>query len=177
MYNLGVHWIDLFRWMLEDEVAEACGQNVKVNTQYDIEDNCFALLRFASGTIASLDISYCVPDSYPHGRDLYLSVRGTTGVISWAPAYEGEQDVLAICSDHQDFAGSPRRHESFELQSVRGYSGVMGLNYVRDFADAILCDRSPVVTGQDGVAALKVVEAIYKSAGEKRWVRVAEGQP
>jgi len=172
MYNLGVHWIDLFRWMLEDEVAEVSGRNVKVNTQYDIEDNSFAHLRFAAGTIASLDISYTVPDSFPYGRDLYLAVRGTTGAISWAPAYEGEKDDLFVCSDHADYADLPCRHELHELTPVKGYSGIMGLDYVRDFADSVLNNRSPKITGQDGVAALKVVEAVYRSANEKRWIEV-----
>jgi len=173
MYNLGVHWIDLFRWMFEDEVAEASGRNVKINTQYDIEDNSFAHLRFSRGTVVALDISYTVPDSFPYGRDLYLAVRGTRGAISWAPAYEGQKDELFVCSDHPDFAGSPRRSQLFELAPVKGYSGIMGLDYVRDFAEAILNDRPPAISGEDGVAALKVVEAIYASDREGRWIQVA----
>ncbi len=176
MFNLGVHWIDLFRWFFEDEVSEVCGQNVKVNLEYDIEDNSFALLRFNRGVIASIDISYTVPDSFPHGRDLYLSVRGTQGAVSWAPAYEGEKDVLSVCSDHPDFGGSPRRELVFELESVAGYSGVMGLEYVRDFADAILEGRDPAITGQDGLAALKVVEAIYTAAEKRCWVEVEDAE-
>jgi len=172
MFNLGVHWIDLFRWIFEDEVNEVCGQNVKVNQKYDIEDNSFALLRFSNGVIAALDISYTVPDSFPNGRDLFLSVRGTAGAISWAPAYEGEKDVLFVCSDHPAFAGAPRRELSFELEPVAGYSGVMGLEYVRDFAEAVVEDREPAVTGLDGLKALQVVEAIYESAKEKRWTAV-----
>ncbi len=172
MYNLGVHWVDLFRWIFEDEVVEVCGQNAKVNTEYDIEDNSFAHLRFGNGAIASLNISYTVPDAFPYGRDLYVAVRGTKGVISWAPAYEGEKDVLFICSDQKDFADSPRQEETFQLEPVPGYSGGMGLDYVRGFAEAILTGSAPAITGEDGVAALKVVEAIYQSAGEKRWVPV-----
>lgn len=172
MFNLGVHWIDLFRWLFEDEVSEVCGQNVKVNQEYDIEDNSFALMRFANGVIVSLDISYTVPDSFPYGRDLYLSVRGTAGAISWAPAYEGEKDVLFVCSDHSDFVGAPRRELSFELEPVKGYSGFMGLEYVRDFAEAVRKDREPTVTGHDGLKALEVVEAIYESAKERRWTSV-----
>ena len=179
MYNLGVHWIDLFRWMFEEDVVEASGENVKVNTQYDIEDNSFALLRFSggpsaglrAGAIVALSISYTVPDAFPYGRDLYISVRGTQGVISWAPAYEGEKDVLFVCSDHPDFRGSPKRL-SFELPPVKGYSGMMGLEYVKDFADAVLTNRPPAISGEDGVAALRVVEAVYRSAQEKRWVKV-----
>lgn len=173
MYNLGVHWIDLLRWVLEDEVTEVSGQNVKVNQAYDIEDNSFAHLRFRRGTIAALDISYTVPDSFPHGRDLYISVRGTQGVVSWSPAYEGARDVLAVSSDHPDLAGSPRRNLEFELEPVKGYSGYMGARYVRSFVEAIREAKAPPVTGEDGVAALKVVEAIYRSATDKRWVSVA----
>jgi len=172
MYNLGVHWIDLFRYLLADEVVEVAGQNVTINTDYDIEDNAFAHLRFAAGTIAALDISYTVPDAFPHGRDLYLALRGTRGAIAWAPAFEGEQDVLHVCSDHPDFAAAPRRQLHFELETVPGYCGAMGLAYVRDLVDAIRAGRAPAVTGRDGVEALKVVEAVYRSANEKRTVTI-----
>ena len=170
MYNLGVHWIDLFRWMLADEVVEVSGQNVKINTQYDIEDNSFAHLRFSSGTVAALDISYTVPDAYPYGRDLYISVRGTQGVAQWSPAYEGQKDTLILCSDHPAFAGSPRTLREYELQPMPGYSGFMGVAYLKNTVDAILNQTPLTVTGQDGVAALKVVEAIYRADQEKKWV-------
>jgi len=173
MYNLGVHWVDLFRWVLGEEAVEVSGRNVKVNEQYDIEDNSFAHLRFAGGAIASLDISYTVPDSFPYGRDLYVAVRGTQGALMWAPAYEGEKDVLEACSDAPQFAGGPRRSITFELEPAKGYSGYMGREYVRSFAEAILADTEPPITGEEGVAALKVVEAIYRSDAEKRWVEVS----
>lgn len=172
MYNLGVHWIDLFRHILADEVAEVSGRNVKVNTQYDIEDNSFAHLRFRQGAILALDISYTVPDCFPYGRDLYIALRGTKGVISWAPAYEGQKDVLFVCSDAPAFTGSPRRSQEFELEPVKGYSGYMGREYVRAFVEAIRNNTTPPITGEDGVAALKVVEAVYTSASEKRWLEV-----
>jgi predicted dehydrogenase len=172
MYNLGVHWIDLFRWMFNDEVVEVSGQNVKVNTQYDIEDNSFAHLRFSKGPIVALDISYTVPAAYPHGRDLFLAVRGTQGVISWSPAYEGGKDALVICSDHPRFAGSPNVVREFELEPTPGYSGYMGREYVRTFAAAVQHGMEPPITGEDGLAALQVVEAVYRSHAAKRWVPV-----
>jgi predicted dehydrogenase len=172
LFNLGVHWIDLFRWILQDEVAEVSGRNVRVNRYYDIEDNSFAHLRFAQGTVAALDISYTVPDSFPHGRDLYISLRGTRGVLSWAPAYEGSKDVLQICSDDPVMGGSPVRSMEFNLEPAKGYSGYMGREYLRGFIDAILHNSEPPISGEDGVAALRVVEAVYQSAAEKRWVAV-----
>ncbi|MDD2709196.1 MAG: Gfo/Idh/MocA family oxidoreductase [Verrucomicrobiae bacterium] len=170
MYNLGVHWIDLFRWILGDEVAEVSGRNVKVNTEYDIEDNSFAHLKFSRGTVAALDISYTVPDAFPYGRDLYLSVRGTQGVISWAPAFEGQKDELFICSDHPGFGGIPRVTRSYELQPTPGYCGHMGREYIKSFVEAVLQGTQPPVSGEDGLAALRIVEAIYRSDSEKRWI-------
>ena len=172
IYNLGVHWIDLFRWILNDEVIEVSGQNVKVNTDYDIEDNSYAHLRFSKGTILALDISYTVPDSYPNSRDLYLAVRGTKGTLSWAPAFEGEKDVLHICSDAPEYAGSPLRSQEFELATASGYGGYMGFEYIRGFAEAVMKGETPAITGEDAIAALQVVEAIYTSATEKKWVKV-----
>ena len=172
MYNLGVHWIDLFRWILGEEVTEVSGRNVKVNALYDIEDNSFAHLRFAGGAIVALDISYTVPAAFPNGRELYLSVRGTQGVITWAPAYEGQSDKLFVCSDHPSFAGSPKVLREYELQPTPGYSGYMGLEYVRAFVDAIRSDSEPPITGEDGCAALRVVEAVYRADAEKRWADV-----
>ena len=172
MFNLGVHWIDIFRWMFNAEVSEVSGQNVKINTEYDIEDNSLAHLRFSNGAIVSLDISYTVPDSFPHGRDLYLSVRGTKGVVSWEPAYEGANDVLHVCSDDPSFAGSPRRNITFEIEPTAGYSGFMGLAYVQAFVDAVLNDTVPPITGEDGLAALQVVDAVYASAAGKCWAQV-----
>ena len=176
MYNLGVHWIDLFRWMLGDEVVEVSGRNVKINSEYDIEDNSFAHLRFSRGTIAALDISYTVPDAFPNGRDLYLSLRGTEGVIAWAPAYEGEKDTLVICSDNPQLHGSPRVRREYELEPVTGYSGVMGLDYIQGFADCIAGRAEPPIAGEDGVAVLRVVEAIYASNDQLRWVSVPDSQ-
>lgn len=172
LYNLGVHWIDLFRWILQDEVVEVSGRNVKNSRHYDIEDNSFAHMRFGRGTIVALDISYTVPDSFPCGRDLYIGLRGTRGVLSWSPAYEGQQDVLRICSDDSALAGSPQRAMEFELEPVKGYSGYMGREYVRNFVDAVRTGHVPQITGEDGVAVLRVVEAIYRAADEKRWVEV-----
>ena len=172
MYNLGVHWIDLYRWLLDDEVVEVLGKNVKINQEYDIEDNSFALLSFSRGTVVALDISYTVPDSYPYGRDLFLALRGTAGALSWSPSFEGVKETLFVCSDAGEFASAPRRHINFELQSHPGYTGILGVHFLKDLAQSIRTRTAPAITGQDGLRALEVVEAIYQSAETGRAVRL-----
>ncbi len=172
MYNLGVHWIDLYRWLLGSEVTEVIGRNVRVNQDYDIEDNSFALATFASGATLALDISYTVPDSYPYGRDLYLALRGTQGCLNFTPAFEGTRQSLFVCSNHPSFAGEPRQTIAFELPNVPGYCGALGLEYVREIAADIRAKRAPQIGGTDAVKALEVVEAIYRAAASGRAERV-----
>jgi predicted dehydrogenase len=157
MYNLGVHWIDLFSWLFKEKITSIMGKNVKINQSYNIEDNSFAIATFESGAVLNLDISYTVPDSYPNGRDLYIAIRGTKGVISWAPAYEGERDELFICSDSGSFKSAPIQHRTYELKSVKGYGGVMGLDYLNEVAKSILHNKKAPITGTEGVYVLKVV--------------------
>lgn len=157
MHNLGVHWIDLYRWLLGDEVVEVIGRNVKLNQQYDVEDNSFALLTFSRGAILALDISYTVPDSYPSGRDLYLAMRGARGVLSWSPSFEGTKESLFVCTD------APR-YIDFELPPHPGYSGILTVHFLTDLAQSIRERRPAPITGEDGLRALQVVEAIYHSA-------------
>jgi predicted dehydrogenase len=163
MYNLGVHWIDLFRWLLGSEIIEVTGKNVKVNADYDIEDNSFAIATFDNGATLALDISYTVPDSYPFGRDLYLAIRGTEGCLNFAPSFEGIHQKLFLCSNHPKFGGAPRQTIHFELENVPGYCGSLGLEYVNDIADNICTAKKPFIGGDDAVRALRVVEAIYES--------------
>lgn len=174
MYNLGVHWIDLFNWLLGNSVKSAFGTNVKINQDYNIEDNSSAILTYKNGTVLNLDISYTVPDAYPHGRDLYIGIRGTHGVINWAPAYEGEKDELFICSDHELFKGAPIQRRSYELTPVPGYSGIMGLHYLKDVVQAIHDGKPGPIAGEDGVAVLKIVEAIYKSVEKKSIINIED---
>jgi predicted dehydrogenase len=172
MLNLGVHWIDLYRWLLADEVVEVIGKTVRVNLEYDIEDHCFALLTFSRGSLLTLNISYMVPDSFPFGRDLYLALRGTKGLLSWSPSFEGAKERLFVCSDSGEYSRPARQHLHFELPPQPGYGGVMGLRFLSDLLGSIRTGKPPAITGQDGLKALEVVKAIYRSAESGRSVKV-----
>lgn len=172
MCNLGVHWIDLYRWLLADEVVEVIGRTGRLNPQFDIEDHCFALLTFSRGALLALDISYMLPDSFPIGRDLYLALRGTNGLLSWSPSFEGAKERLLVCSDSGEYSRPARQHLDFELPPQPGYAGVMGLRFLSDFLGSIRTGKPPAITGQDGLKALEVVEAIYRSAESGQSVRL-----
>lgn len=164
MLNLGVHWIDLFRWLLEDEAVDVMGRTLQINHQYDIEDHCLAMVQMSHGALLDLDISYTVPESFPHGRDLYLSLRGTRGVITWAPSFEGLQETLFVCSDEGEYRQPQNQQIPFTLPAHPGYAGIAGLEFLKELAASIQGHTPPAVQGNDALRALEIVEAIYRSA-------------
>lgn len=179
MYNLGVHWIDLLLYLLADDILQVCAVNTKTSDKYDIEDSSVAILKFKSGAVGVLNVSYIVPDSFPCGRDLYIGIKGTEGVLSYCPKYEGEQgsaaqqiDVLEVYSNSPKIAGSAARKYCFALDKVAGYSGYMGKAYVEGFVDCIVHNKQPFITTGEAVKVLKVVEAIYESDKQKQWIGV-----
>jgi predicted dehydrogenase len=168
MHNLGVHWIDLFRWLLEDEAVEVVGRTLKVNPEYDIEDHSNALVQFSRGAVLDLDISYTVPDSFPYGRDLFLSLRGTRGCLSWSPSFEGIHETLFVCSNEGEYSRAENQEVAFELPACPGYGGQAGLDYLKMVIQCLHEKVEPSITAMDGLKALQIVEAIYRSAETRR---------
>lgn len=180
MYNLGVHWVDILCYLLSDTISDVCAVNSKASDSYDIEDSSVAMLKFKTGSIGVLSTSYVVPDCFPCGRDLYIGIKGTQGILSYAPGYEGEQgssgagqtDVLDLYSDSEKLAGASARHYLFQLDKVSGYSGYMGKAYLEGFVDAIINDTEPFINIEQAVGVLDVVEAIYRSDEKGGWEKV-----
>jgi predicted dehydrogenase len=171
MHNLGVHWIDLFRWLLEDEVVEVTGRSIHFGVEHDVEDAALAFIAFAGGAVLTLDVSYSVPDAFPGGREMYIALRGRKGLASWRPSLKEQQQSLFVCRDAQGQQADCQEMEHlYPLQP--GYAGWCGRSFLADFVNAIRQGCAPAITGTDGLRALEVVEAIYRSAESGTAIRL-----
>ena len=178
MWNLGVHWIDYFRWMTGREFVSVCGavSHCPAGPPRDIEDAAQAVLTFDGGATAILEASYALPDSHPGKRDIYVSLRGTCGAAAWAPAWEGTTDELLLVSEHPSVQPQDRcRRISIVSKDIPGYCGQMAWAWLADFAEAVRADRPPMVGPDDILAAVRVAEAFYRSVQSGRAESVQAG--
>jgi len=173
MWNLGVHWIDYFRWITGQEIVAVSGATTGPDggPARDIEDNAQAVVTFGNGASGILDISYSLQPSYPGGRDIYFSVRGTRGSISWSPAWKGVHDTVQI-------VGSGNADESCRVveitsEDIPGYGGEMGWSWLDRFAAAMRGECEPDVTLRDMRSAVHVADAFYRSCESGRREAVA----
>ncbi|MFB3891419.1 MAG: Gfo/Idh/MocA family protein [Phycisphaerae bacterium] len=170
MWNLGVHWIDYFRWLTGKEVLSVSGATTGPvgSPPRDIEDAAQAVLKFHGGAIGILDISYALQDSYPDKRDIYVAIRGTLGAIAWKPNWEGTSNELLLVSEHPSVGSQKSRVLPIACKQVPGYCGQMCWEWLRDFAAAVREERPPLVSTDDMLAAVKVADAFYRSVKSGR---------
>lgn len=143
-----VHIIDIMRWYLKAEVREVYAE---VDTRFSsIEaDDCGLLLfEFTNGVIASHDPSWSRSKSFPTWGDITLKLIGTDGVMSF--------DALAQKVDVYSDETGGHQHVFWG----DGYDLVLVQNFVRTIRE----DRTPFVSGEDGLRAMEVALAAYESS-------------
>jgi predicted dehydrogenase len=160
----GIHAIDLFRWFFGDFI-EATGFTA---TNYfpiaPLEDNGFALLRTPAGAIVSVHASFTqwrnTFDFEVYGEDGYVRVDGLGGSYGNEKLHAGKKDYYGpFVETVTEFRGPDRSwHEEWSA-----------------FAKAIETRTAPIGDGRDGLAAMKLVSAVYESSRTGRAVRVGPG--
>ncbi len=145
-----VHVIDLLRWMLGAEVTEVYAEvgDSLLHPGLGIDDAGLLSFRMDNGLYGTLDTSWSRPASYPTWGDVKLEILGEEG-IAMVDAFAQHLRVSS------DAAGKTR---------WLYWGGDMDRGLVQDFVAMIREDRAPSITGEDGLAALAVALAAYRSA-------------
>lgn len=154
LLDQGVHLVDLCRWFLGDFTDVTGAVATSFWDVHPLEDNCFALLRTAKGQLASFHSSWTQWKNMfrfeVFGRDGYLLVDGLGGSYGVERLTLGRRrpESGPPVEEVWEFPGEDR---SWELEWV-------------EFTSAIAEQRAPLGDGRDGLAAARVVDAIYRSA-------------
>ena len=157
----GIHAVDLFRWFIGDFV-EATGFT---STAYwpiaPLEDNGFGLFRTAAGAIVSVHASFTQwRNTFTfevYCEDGYVRVDGLGGSYGTETLRVGQKDYHGpFVETVTEFRGADRSwHEEWS-----------------EFARAIESRTAPIGDGRDGLAAMKLVSAIYESSRTGKAVRL-----
>jgi UDP-N-acetyl-2-amino-2-deoxyglucuronate dehydrogenase len=151
MYS-AIHGVDRLRWFFADEVVEVVARSRRYAGDHDeVEDGVAALLTFAGGGVATLTANAptypadpAVWETEVFGRDAMVRMR--TRGFAETNGRAGARRYVAGGDEE-----TARPHYNFERQAA-------------DFLAAIEAGRDPSVTGADGLRALEICLAVYRSA-------------
>jgi myo-inositol 2-dehydrogenase/D-chiro-inositol 1-dehydrogenase len=151
-----VHVADLMRWVTGSEVVEVYAEIENTMFKSDYDDIGLLTLQFADGTFATLDSSWSRPKSFPTWGDVTMDIIGESGFVG--------MDMFAQNIDV--YTDSDMRY------SWHNWGANMDMGLVRSFINAIQNDMPVQVSGEDGLEAVRVVQAAYKSDATGEVVKV-----
>jgi predicted dehydrogenase len=153
-----VHAADAIRWLLGDEFSRVQADLGSFIYGLDVEDCGVMTCDLAGGAFASIDCSWSRPQTFPTWGGVTLHVVGEKGTV--------DIDVFRQTLTHYDDTAGRTR--------LLGWGDDLTARMVAGFVDAIRADRPVPISGEDGLRALEVVVAGYRSAETKRPVAIAD---
>jgi len=165
--DIGVHFFDLAMWLSNNwhpqRVSAATysefGRRMKNYTYVsmwagpprydgvcDVDDYASGLARFAKGATLSFEISWAGNTQ----EDSFIELLGDKGGVR---AYDGNPPVIFTEDNGRivDVLPKYREVKQFDVQA-------------ENFVNVVLGKAEPVATGEQGLAVMKLIDGIYKSA-------------
>ena len=162
LINQGIHGVDLITW-IAGPITRVTGHARHLRHDIEADDTTVAVCEYESGALGVIE---CTTSVTPRQGD-WLEVHGEKGSVllenykihSWQ--IEGSQP------------GEPHPEDLMLPGADKGVD-VGHFLQVQDMADAVREGRDPVITGEDALHSLAVVQAIYESERRRGPVEVAE---
>lgn len=156
LVNQGIHTVDLLVWLL-GPVARVHALTATHLHSIEGEDVALALLRFASGAVATLEATTVAFPGYPRR----VEISGTEGTV----VVEGDRLVAADLRSPVPGLVTAGDGEAASASTAVVSDAAPHRRMIEDFARAIVGGGPPACDGREGLRSLAVVEAVYAAAG------------
>jgi predicted dehydrogenase len=179
LVNQSPHQLDLLQWFM-GPIDEVSGTWANLNHPYvEVEDTALAMIRFKNGGLGSVVTSLAQrPGIYTkvhiHG-DSGASVgvetdRGATFVAGVSEVAEPPLNDLWTVPGEEHLLAEFQAEDRARFQEINATTHYHALQ-IQDFLRAVLDDRPPLVTGEDGRVVVEMFTAVYRSQRERRPIK------
>jgi predicted dehydrogenase len=161
LWDLGVYCVNAARYLFRDEPEEvfafkATGKDARFR---EVEESVSAILRFPEARLASFTCSFGSGDVSTY------EVAGTKGTLRADPAYEYAEGLKLTTT----IEGKSREYKFGKSDQFAAE-----LHY---FSDCILKNRQPAPSGKEGLADVRIIQAMYRSIETGKPIKIEPVQP
>ena len=149
--DLAIHDLDVMYYLFDEEVVQVYGTMGSILDNCEFEDHAEIMVNFDNDATGILEVNWLTP--YKRRQ---IDITGTDGIIS-IDYIEQSLDVYGKFA--QDIKINHEEPLKEELNS---------------FIEAVANNKKPVITGEDGLNALKMVIAANKSSKEHKPINFDE---
>lgn len=156
VYDIGIYCINAARYLFRAEPTEVLAMSANNGeTRFaEVEEMLSAIMRFPGERLASFTVSFGASDVASY------RVVGTSGDLVLEPAYEYAEELRQYVTVKQKTKEkSYGKRDQFAPELIY-------------FSDCIIEGLDPEPSGLEGLIDVSIIEAIYRSARERKAVKV-----
>lgn len=161
--DLGVHKVDLIRYLTQLEIHECFAVLETLEKQGDVEDVASAILKLSNGGIATLDANWITKGL----EENYFVIYGEKGTLKIGQTSPTQIEIYL--SKPTGFHGTINLKPLFTNEDP-----YWKIPIIDHFAKVCLGIEEPIIKPEDGYKAIKIIETLNKSALTRRVVGVME---
>jgi predicted dehydrogenase len=179
MVNQTVHQLDLLQWLM-GPIHELFGYWDNLNHPYiEVEDTAVAVIRFKSGALGSVLLSNSQRPGF-YGK---IHIHGSNGASVGAQTEGGSPFIAGVTTaveppvnDIWTVPGEEHHLPAWQAEDRETASQIDVMTYyhqrqIGDFLDAIIQDREPAVSGDEGRKVVEMFTAVYRSQRDRSPVK------
>ncbi len=169
MMQQSIHAIDLLLYIMGSDPLEIAAFTSTVSHDIEVEDTAVAALKFPNGALGIIEGT---TSAWP-GSLKRIEICGTDGQA----VIEEDSITMWRFRDERPQDEEIRRRFSSSTSSG-GSADPSAINFTgharqyADFASAVINKKSPLITGEEGLRSVRLIEALYKSADEGRYIQI-----
>lgn len=180
LIDLGVHVIDLGLWMLDFPRVQTISGHVRSlfgpygrktwgkspsadrDDTFDVDDGGVAFMRLANGATMALQVTWA-EHAQPHEDAFRVEVQGTDGTAILHVRNYSNEDTLHF---YTEIEGAPVTVvPGVNFDGPQGHTAL-----IIDLVASLRAGTPPAATGEQGLIAVEILEALYQSAVDGREV-------
>jgi len=159
LVNQAIHAIDIYQWLMGPvESVYGLWDNFR-HPYIEAEDVAVAALRFKNGALGIIEAALVTNPTL----GARITIHGDNGAsVGFVEAPEGSIGV----NEPWTIPGEEAEAAKFQAEQSRSKGAWPGYHalQIQEFVQAILEDRDPAVTAEEGRKSVEIVKAIYESA-------------
>jgi predicted dehydrogenase len=148
----GTHSVDIMRYLV-GPIVEVDIVEGKRSQGLTVEETVLLTARTKSGAMGSIDLSWSINKE----RESYIGIFGTQGTVSIG--WKSSKYRQASSRDWIVFGNGYDKLQAFRAQ-------------IENFCRAILGREALIITEDDALASVRVIEAAYLALRQRRWTPV-----
>lgn len=168
LINQSIHTIDLLQYFAGPVASVFAFAERQMHPYIEAEDTAVAVLKFRNGALGTVEGATSI---YP-GFSRRVEIHGGKGsvildgndITTWKLTDTGEEEEELSRLNERDLSNGASDPMALDIGGHR--------RQIEDLIEAIRQNRPPLIDGSEGLKALELVLAIYRSARERRLVEL-----